>query len=245
MDLQERVMEILDGRIKMGAGKKNKHVLNRVPPMYEVPNSLHGQRTTPLARQYVGQTPMIPMEMLEHHFPTESSIQVGLIDDLARVHALVPASTDEEQVSKSMGGKKPKCRKGCKHIRCAASKMAAADMNPAGGVQIAGGKKKKSKQKKEKYPYEGRMRDHRWTDFVKEFAKLNNMSYKEAMVEAAPYYKDRSPKGGSSRPTGGKTAKRKHRKNEWLDYVREFAKLNNMSFRDAMKAASKSYHEQA
>lgn len=267
MNLHDRVMEILDGRIKMGAGakpkrkprkpkKKPQKVLNKVPPMYEVPNSAKGQLTTPLASQYVGQNPKITDEMLAHHYPTHAENLstdpqdpnvMRLLQDMVQAQKGAGVQIAGRQVSKNKGGV-IKCRKGCKHIRCKAVRN--------GKTSVSAGVKAGKKKAGKKYPYEGRMRDHRWTDFVKKFAKLNNMTYKEAMSAAAPYYKDRSPldkqppkakhignkKKGAAKP---KKAKRVHRKSEWVDYVKEFAKLNNISYKEALKQAGPSYHAQA
>lgn len=328
MDLHDRVKEILDGRIKMGAGapkkrkpRKRAPVLKQVPPMYEVPNSSRGQMTTALASQYVGQNPKITDDMLKHHYPVDAETLgtdphdpelMKLLHDLidhkepsvreagvriaGRLNMpLVGYGTNGKyaqnvragvrmagrQVSKNYGGQR-KCRKGCKHMRCAMAKAKKQETERSSASRmceasqrssVTGGKKRcpkgchctkcKSAKGGKKYPYEGRMRDHRWIDFVKEFAKLNKMSYKDAMKAAAPYYQDRSPldkKGGVDLSEQAKAmhigrvkvgaakkkkAKRVHRKSEWIDYVKEFAKLNKISYKEALMQAGPSYHAQA
>ena len=223
MDLHSRVMEILDGRVKMGAAKptkKSQKVLNRVPPR-DAPKSRKVPTKAPRSKE-VPSYGVHEGKYFKHHYPTQADVKARIEsaapDVQVALHDLLTGTGCMEcceccggvriagrQVSKSRGGMK-KCRKGCKHIRCAAAKggyatTATSEMlmhtSKEGGAKKNKGKKTSKKGKKEEkkmsaaYPKKRACND--WVSYVKEYAKLNGITYGEALKEAGPSYRAQAP----------------------------------------------------
>ncbi len=73
-----------------------------------------------------------------------------------------------------------------------------------------------------------------WINHVKEFARENEISYREALKHAAQTYqkveKQSKIKNNSS-------------KGNWIEHVKQYANDNGISYREALKQARKTYHK--
>ena len=258
MDLQKRVMDILDGRIKRGAAKprraprKKKRIIPEVPPS-RAPRS----RDVPTVAPFVGNPANTGVssfgihdeQYFTQHYPTQADVQEKM--DMARPDvkkALSNLLTGEgcpsmcscgggvriagmqtnygphmpmprgygRQMPKNKGGRVPKCRKGCKHIRCAASKRNEVSSSKRNEVSSAA-------------------RGGIYGE--------SNMMHTKARANGG--VRARGIKQPKTLKAGKDTKGKKRKESEWVRYVKEFAKLNDMKYGEALKKAGPSYHAQA
>lgn len=250
---RERVNELLEGRVKMGAGKtKNKprgryreRIIERIPPSYEIPNSSGPERyiTKP---EYIPHFPEYyrgpgyklegegcccrggKYEEIKIYTPSMSKKEVEALREAQKL-------TDKYKLYDSSETHNPPKWKGT-------VKRTEFHETPESAY-----KKKQSKARK----------PSKWINHVKKVQKDNGISYKEAMkIAAKSYNKDKkeTPKKASKKASKKATKKdssgyekisTRKKSSEWIMFVKEYAKLNNLPYNQALKEAGPHYRAQA
>jgi hypothetical protein len=92
---------------------------------------------------------------------------------------------------------------------------------------------------------------NQWVQFVKEYARENNISYGCAISEAGPAYRNMKQGGNSKRERvemddmamedfdAPKIEVGKTSKNPWIQFVKEYSQKYNLKPKDAMKEIKK------